>query len=169
MAGEHNINLTLYDVNGSALLNRNLPNLLHNSDALLFVYDVRHKGSFVNLKEWNQTVKSSQFSALFALIGHKSDLSAVVKIEDLYAVSKDYHITLNTEISPYSDSINNAFVRITKEVLSQPEESVVRHTIYFTIRLHLLKLHKDLNKSLDHHARSNSTWICLLITNGQER
>lgn len=116
--GGDNINLNIYDVNGKAIYNRNLPNLLYNADSIIFVYDVCHVGSFEALKEWLKTVRLIQTSPLMVLIGHKTDLSRNVTIDDEINASKDYQVVFNTEVSGFSDSINSAFSKIIADILS---------------------------------------------------
>jgi GTPase SAR1 family protein len=119
--GDVNVNLNIHDVNGKAIYNRNLPNLLSDSDALIFVYDVCHVGSFETLKDWIKTVRSIKTSPLMVLIGHKTDLSRNVTIDDQISASKDYHVVFNTEVPGFSESINAAFNKIVVEVLSNQD------------------------------------------------
>ena len=111
------MNLSIYDISGKVLNSRNLLNLLWNTDAFLFVYDVSHAGSFVYLQDWLKVVQTQQSPPFIALIGHKMDLIRNVSIEDQIVASKDYQVVFNTEISTMSESIHNAFIKITSEIL----------------------------------------------------
>ena len=135
-----NVNLNIYDVNGKVCDSRNLPNLLSNSDALIFVYDVNHVGSFESLKNWIKAAQDCAYSSLMVLVGHKIDLLRNISIDDQIIASKDYQLVFNTEASS-SELINTAFVRIASEILTKQEDSIVIFKI-INIRWLYLKFHK---------------------------
>lgn len=81
--GAKAVQLQVFDVSGLALKSRNLVNLLHGSDAILFVYDITNMGSLQKAEEWIKSVrmlyKSAEVSRIslqkrlpfLALVGHK--------------------------------------------------------------------------------------------------
>jgi GTPase SAR1 family protein len=83
IAGSRAAQLQVMDVSGLALKSRYLVNLVHGSDAILFVYDITNMGSLQKAEEWIKCIrtlyKADEASRipiqkrlpLLALVGHK--------------------------------------------------------------------------------------------------
>ena len=81
--GDTTVILGVFDVGGQALKSRMLNNLLHATDAILFVYDITNVGSFSKIEDWikvvhkfyqiNEPSKIPMESRLpyLGLVGHK--------------------------------------------------------------------------------------------------
>ena len=54
--GDVNVNLQIWDIDGTAISGKMLDTYVHDANAILFVYDVTQLQSFKDIEFWNREV-----------------------------------------------------------------------------------------------------------------
>ncbi|KAI8930065.1 P-loop containing nucleoside triphosphate hydrolase protein [Entophlyctis helioformis] len=129
----HTVELRLWDVGGHTLHSKLATNYLFYADAILFVYDITHVGSFASLARWLKRVYATfdvddpvranvrdHRLPYMALMANKTDLDHMRTVEqDRHeAFAKSGGFQADMYLSAYGlDDVTQCFVRICSELV----------------------------------------------------
>lgn len=103
-----------------------------NAAAVLLVYDITNKESFVNIHKWFKDAnKYCSVNVICALVGNKSDLSdsRKVQLETAYDYAKEHDMIFTETSAKNDDGVSKIFKRIITELCEEHTDMTLNKSI----------------------------------------
>jgi len=118
---EDETKLSIWDTAGQERFQSITSTLFRGADAVLFVYDVTNRESFLSIEKWYRDYLSfSGANTVAILVGNKTDLKSLVKREEAMAWAAKKGMCYETVSAKDNQRVHQTFSTVVKLLNRQP-------------------------------------------------